>query len=229
MIKLIFALLLMSFTLALNITTEQAISIIEGLKEVARIDSSLKPAKDDNMNSIMRVADAEFAGGSYPVVHISNLYRTDYARLCRGDGITCSSGCVKPGDVVVDVEDFTSKYEVSDIGVVFHLNPVCFDSISFQLGPELSSGNVTIPLTAELLEQCGATIMTYGDNKKCARFGYDGIIQYGSIWTRYPDFNVAYALDYEKEGLDPIAFVERYCQRFSFSKVKPTSRNPPCS
>ncbi|KAF9079225.1 hypothetical protein BGX23_004636, partial [Mortierella sp. AD031] len=77
-----------------NITIEDARSIILGMGRAGESSIMLKPAKDDNMNTILRVADADFAGGSYPIVRISNPERTDYARLCPGDGITCSGGCI---------------------------------------------------------------------------------------------------------------------------------------
>ncbi|KAF8975588.1 hypothetical protein BGZ52_008776, partial [Haplosporangium bisporale] len=150
-----------------NTTIEDVRSIIFGMAEAGERSIKLKPAKDDNMNTIIRVADADFAGGSYPIVSISNHERTDYARLCPGDGITCSGGCIEPGETVIDVENFTSTMVIEHVGAVFHRNPLCIDSITFELGSELFF-SVMIPFTAELLYHCGVDTKIYGDNKRCA-------------------------------------------------------------
>ncbi|KFH62963.1 hypothetical protein MVEG_11001 [Podila verticillata NRRL 6337] len=163
-----------------NTTIEDVRSIILGMAEAGEKSIKLKPAKGDNMNTIIRVADADFAGGSYPIVSISNHERTDYARLCPGDGITCSGGCIEPGETVIDVEDFTSTMVIEHVGALFHRNPLCIDSITFELGSELFF-SVMIPFTAELLYHCGVDTKIYGDNKRCALLGYEDDILYNSI------------------------------------------------
>ncbi|KAF9272469.1 hypothetical protein BGZ88_004751 [Linnemannia elongata] len=227
-------LLLMSAVAAAgpNITIEEARSIILGMGKAGESSIMLKPAKNDNMNTILRVADADFAGGSYPIVHISNVDRTDYARLCPGDGITCSRGCIEPGETVIDEEDFTGGMVVMKVGVVFHRNPLCIDSITFQLGPELTRP-VLFPLTADLLHYCGVDTKTYGDNKRCALLGYEDGISVNSIrinvhqsWDTF--FRIQWnatrvAEDVTNKDIDWL------CSNIGLFKDPPASSSAPCS
>ncbi|KAG0195664.1 hypothetical protein BGX33_002833, partial [Mortierella sp. NVP41] len=214
-----------------NITIEDARSIILGMGRAGESSIMLKPAKDDNMNTILRVADADFAGGSYPIVRISNPERTDYARLCPGDGITCSEGCIEPGETVIDVEDFTGGMVVTDVGVVFHRNPLCIESITFQLGPKLKP--VLFPLTADLLHYCGVDTKIYGDTKRCALLGYEDDISVNSIHINVSQSWDAFfriqrnatrvAEDVINEDIDWL------CSNIGLAKVPPASSSAPCS
>ena len=216
-----------------NTTIEDARSIGFGIGKAGESSILLKPAKDDNMNTILRVADADFAGGSYPIVSISNNERTDYARLCPGDGITCSGGCIEPGETVIDVEDFTGGRVIENVGVVFHKNPLCIDSITFQLGPELSYPAV-IPITAELLYHCGVDTKIYGDNKRCALLGYEDDIRYNSISMKFgvPQWYFFYLFKNnatrEAETMT-IEDVQVLCGWMGLRKVAPASSSAPCS
>ncbi|KAG0010120.1 hypothetical protein BGZ82_003675, partial [Podila clonocystis] len=143
-------------------TTEEAQYIMEGVLKAMKAARSEDVVGDDNIRSIIKVADTDFAGGSYPIVSYTAGDRTDTARLCAGDGISCSGGCIDRGKTITDEEDFIADHSLGMVGITFHKNPVCFDELTFVYGKKITSLAKLITFTGDLLAWCGAQTMLNG-------------------------------------------------------------------